>query len=585
MPSLIGENLRHAAIDRARDYLRSASQPVLVFIEDTKDPKYAEPTMLIDLGDETARQARLTDKTTGDDEEGDNDEETVSHIFMSGDIEKPSSKSDETIKAMRTEITMLRTGYEQANQKAMLQEKLIEDITLVSEQNESKLERELRERSEEIQLLTEENRKNETLHLMRMKQLETDIQRMKGENLNLINLIKKVNIHERDVSLCKNKLEQVQPLSSQQPLASSHDLSRRIEVIDDGRSSISPHESAIKSPSSMSLKLEATSEEADEEYDVPVASSHRLSHHTTWVQPTVYQPNQHANVNHTLQRSFRNLGNRLASQRYDEKKLSGQVLHRRVRILQPKDFGLTQWKPHETDIATHLELVADCVKEARLIGATEPNLIRLLMRTMPENYKFLSEFINPNMSTTYEDFAGEVARILSKRAPVQMASFLQATRKPEEHLLEYFYRIAIMYKASNGLTGNKWQSNSSHVIAILAKLLESLNNGSKVELTRRLEPHIEAGNLTIDKLKTHLVEVSKLLRTKQQLRNETEYDGSEKLEYDQNSNSPIESRGYEKPGCWNGCAPAWGRFSNREAGKRKIQYIEEDKAMSYDYAG
>ena len=39
MPSLIDENLRHAAIDRARDYLRSASQPVLVFIEDTKDPK------------------------------------------------------------------------------------------------------------------------------------------------------------------------------------------------------------------------------------------------------------------------------------------------------------------------------------------------------------------------------------------------------------------------------------------------------------------------------------------------------------------------------------------------------------------
>ena len=113
------------------------------------------------------------------------------------------------------------------------------------------------------------------------------------------------------------------------------------------------------------------------------------------------------------------------------------------------------------DINTHLDIVAKCVGEARSMGATEANLIRLLMRTMPDDYKFLNEFITCERRASYETFAMEVARVLSERAPVQMATFLSASRKPGEHLLSYFYRIATLYKSSNGLMGNSWQDDQT----------------------------------------------------------------------------------------------------------------------------
>ena len=208
--------------------------------------------------------------------------------------------------------------------------------------------------------------------------------------------------------------------------------------------------------------------------------------------------------------------NRLRSKRKGRPENSRQ----RIRIVQPKDFGLTQWNPDESDITTHLDVVSQCVAEARLIGATESNLIRLLMRTMPESYKFLSEFIDSSKQTTYEHFSAEIARILSKRAPVKMATFLTATRKTGEHLLQFFFRITNLYKSSNGLTDNNWRKDPSHAVAVLAKIFESLDENSKTELTRRLEPHIEKGNITIEKIKRHLVEVSKLGSINQNLTTE-----------------------------------------------------------------
>ena len=260
-----------------------------------------------------------------------------------------------------------------------------------------------------------------------------------------------------------------------------------------------------------------------------------------------------------------------------------------MRIFQPKDFGLTQWNPLEMDILTHLDSMAKCVAEARSMGATESNLIRLLMRTMPDNYKFLSEFVAPYMRNTYENFAMEVARILSERAPTQMATFLQATRKPEEHLLAYFYRISSLYKSSNGLIGNEWQHNPTHVTAILAKVSEALDENGKNELTRRLEK-FETEDITTDRLKTELVEVSKLnmCTRKRILKQESlmALNGVESLEYDQNPYSldKTDSRENERPGCWQRNQHKVDFRNQDGAGQRTIQYIEEAKAMSDDYA-
>ena len=163
------------------------------------------------------------------------------------------------------------------------------------------------------------------------------------------------------------------------------------------------------------------------------------------------------------------------------------------------------------DINTHLDIVAKCVDEARSMGATETNLIRLLIRTMPEDYQFLNEFITSKKRNNYETFAAEVSRVLSERALVQMTTFLSASKKPGEHILAYFYRIATLYRSSNRLDKNTWNNDSTHVLPVWAKMNEALSADKRGELMRRLEQkRSEKGQLTMNVFKKQIVEISKL---------------------------------------------------------------------------
>ena len=184
---------------------------------------------------------------------------------------------------------------------------------------------------------------------------------------------------------------------------------------------------------------------------------------------------------------------------------------RQFRIFKPKDFGLSTWNPAEMDINTHLDIVAKCVDEARSMGATETNLIRLLIRTMPEDYQFLNEFITSEKRNNYETFAAEVSRVLSERALVQMTTFLSASKKPGEHILAYFYRIATLYRSSNRLDKNTWNNDSTHVLPVWAKMNEALSADKRGELMRRLEQkRSEKGQITMNVFKKQIVEISKL---------------------------------------------------------------------------
>ena len=193
----------------------------------------------------------------------------------------------------------------------------------------------------------------------------------------------------------------------------------------------------------------------------------------------------------------------------------------RPRLFEPKHFGLQKWKPDSCDISTHLDIVAQCIAEARALGATESNLIRLLMRTLPEDFQFLTQVISKDKQLKYEDFALEVTETISSRPQEQISTFFSCTRKKGEYLLSYFYRLITLYKSSNCLKGDTWTSDSSHVMSILHKINEALYADVKHELARRMEKDIESGTLTIDKLKKHVAEIAKMAVMKQHLASET----------------------------------------------------------------
>ena len=179
-------------------------------------------------------------------------------------------------------------------------------------------------------------------------------------------------------------------------------------------------------------------------------------------------------------------------------------------ILKPKQFGLSEWKPELMDINMHLSKVNQAVWEARELGATESQLIRFLMRTIPETYSYLEHFIPADCQSTYEKFSSELVKTLSDRVQTQMKNFIEAQREPGEEVLRYFFRLLILYKSSNRLDGDQWMSDRCHTIAIYSKIFESLPWEVKPELTRRIEDELENNTLTIEKLKTKVTTVGKL---------------------------------------------------------------------------
>ena len=710
MPSLINKDLRHAAVEKAKTYLLTASKPVMTFIENTKPTKHAEHEIMVDSGLATAQGTMPVEYGgVGERDQVTDDTLVQSHVFTSGGTDNENSIGDDTATTLRNEITMLRNDNDQVNHRIMNQEKLIEEITFASEEHQTQLEREVQDKTRQLQELVKEKRHENTMHAVQLDQLESEIERLKTENAGLNDLFRKVRGHESKVDRFHEQFHEAQ---SRGPSVVSEKLQNR-QTAQVGDFHFSTGEDQNKtfteqmyiSPSTLSTISPLDNEQplTGREIDnLPTAPPRRLliDHNTrklrtddlpigTHINPNVpkpsamefqlprlqgtettpltmfptlrppAQPNATADPKPgfslrqipdtqtrdrgmtTKQMPLTSTGRQnpvgtgrpnppLVEQRAKLTSLQRQVqtspysrlpkrtdmqlfvndnpvqaptklpqsksvakletpgtridrtstralnrmdgldddddqdhnlkgYGRRFRIFQPKDFGLSTWKPADMDINTHLDIVAKCVEEARSMGATEANLIRLLMRTMPDNYKFLNEFITCERRVNYETFASEVARVLSERAPVQMATFLSASRKPGEHLLSYFYRIATLYKSSNGLIGDSWQDDSTHVIALLAKVYESLYESAKSELTRRLEPHIEQNNLTIDILKNHLVEVSKLGSTRQKFAAEKlSITALDKVETNNEDNQfkEEESDGKESgPGCWDCNSP------------------------------
>ena len=632
MPSVINGSLKHAAIERATQLTNDNEQPIITFIESTHARKRPENLTLADSGMITA-QGTFLDETppviqpeiqvpeaekspepltlkkrkpnfqkptprtpANTDNEDEDDERNSSHIFVSGGRSDDfSENSDDTITALRNEVTILKNENKQANYRIRNQEQLIEDITQASEEQGIQLERELLDKTQAINSLEKEKNNDETVHMVAMDQLQLKINQLKGENSNLNELIQRVHGHERNVDRVQSKLNnriasitseetyqnhgrKVQTVGTNQSVIgartssisteqlmvptsfSSVPAQEELPIAPKGRLIMPKHQDnarnddfpiAVRQSAPVTTNSNGFEMEVQQTHDLctpsrpPIISdrslrqsrlrSRRLTrnfldeelpqnlspirqmastrrhgfntnqqyedqkHLFQSEKPEYYQPtskndnlekqNNYPDLrlylnNQEVQKSFPKVdtGKKLPAARETGKEANrkevtlatlnqldgvnenedydGRKIKHRVRIFQPKDFGLTLWKPSEMDITTHLDIVAKCVEEARSLGATEANLVRLLMRTMPENYKFLSEFIGPEKRTNYEIFAAEVTRVLSERAPVQMATFLQAQRKAGEHLLSYFYRISTLYKSSNGLFGNKWQEDS-----------------------------------------------------------------------------------------------------------------------------
>ena len=180
--------------------------------------------------------------------------------------------------------------------------------------------------------------------------------------------------------------------------------------------------------------------------------------------------------------------------------LSKAQRHFVSRPLKPKHFGLPTWDPTE-DIVHHIQHVMDIVPEARQM-TTESNICRILIQTLPPDYHFIRNLVDQTKYARFEAFAQEIARYLSDRREEQMEKFFICKKLPEEHLLGYFSRIISLYATANLLFGSDWMTESSHVMPIYYKFTESLNNESRLDLTRRVE---EVENITVQKLKELIV--------------------------------------------------------------------------------
>ena len=175
-----------------------------------------------------------------------------------------------------------------------------------------------------------------------------------------------------------------------------------------------------------------------------------------------------------------------------------------------KNFGLSVFDEDSGDLLTHIEEVNRCAEEAGEMGATELQKIRLLMLSLPKELKYVENFIPPEKKSKYEDYSGELVRILGDKIRVAMNNFLNAQRGSEESILIYFNRIALLYKNGNALVGTDWEMDSGHVTAIYTKIYQALSDEEKQALDMHLDNKLEMQKLTMAELRKVLLDIYKL---------------------------------------------------------------------------
>ena len=177
-----------------------------------------------------------------------------------------------------------------------------------------------------------------------------------------------------------------------------------------------------------------------------------------------------------------------------------------------KNFGLSVFDEDSGDLLTHIEEVNRCAEEAGEMGATEFQKIRLLMLSLPKELKYVENFIPPEKKSKYDDFSGELVRILSDKIRTAMNEFLTSQRRPGESILKYFNRIVQFYKNSNVIAGTDWESDPSHVTGVYTKIYQALSNDEKQVLNMQLDKKLEEQRLTVTELRKVLLDIYKLVQ-------------------------------------------------------------------------
>ena len=191
------------------------------------------------------------------------------------------------------------------------------------------------------------------------------------------------------------------------------------------------------------------------------------------------------------------------------KSTDSKETYHKTLIFKPSSFGLSQWNPNTQDISSYIDRVLKACSEAKEVGAKETQLIRLIMRTLPDQYEFVESFIEESKKNKHEEFAKEVVRILGAKTQRQMHNFITAQRKTGESLLSYFARIVMLYRSSNNLPDD-WETKQCHTGAIYSKIYEACYDSQRTELMRLADQDLEKGTLEIKKLREILINVSKL---------------------------------------------------------------------------
>ena len=177
----------------------------------------------------------------------------------------------------------------------------------------------------------------------------------------------------------------------------------------------------------------------------------------------------------------------------------------------PSRFGLNIWDPNRDNLSMHLETVDRYAKQARNLGYSENNIIfHLLLGSLPPKLSYVEHFIPDHKKERYSDCRQEILKILGEKQISLISDFNAAHRIAGEDILEYFFRITILYKDSHNINDPRWTYQTQYTAPIYQKIHETLYNEQKAIMTMKLESSLDAGTLTIEKLKEEIIELNKL---------------------------------------------------------------------------
>ena len=194
----------------------------------------------------------------------------------------------------------------------------------------------------------------------------------------------------------------------------------------------------------------------------------------------------------------------------------GELSRKRIMHLDFKKLGLAIWNPEECDILTHIDKCTAALEEigADELGVTEARKCTLLVSSLPKEQRYKENFVSKTAKQDYSVFCKELARVLSAKVRNRMEEFIATQRRSGEDLLHFLHRILMLYKGSHQIEGDGWEKQSRDTPPIYSKLYSSLYPDEKVLLHQRVDSDLEQGNLTIEKLKHEIVDISKSASTK-----------------------------------------------------------------------